>query len=210
MRSIGIFGGTFNPVHFGHLAIAEEIRTKFNLDKIIFVPTHLPPHKQPEDLAEAGMRTIMLFLATVSNPGFEVSTYEVDRGGKSYTIDTVRHFREMFTEKIQLHFIIGADMLREISTWKNIEELLKLCKFIAVPRPGYDIQKIFDSYFLASSNFNIASELLGNISIEDIPMLDISASNIRKRVREFKSIKYLVPEAVEQFIHHQHLYLMGG
>ena len=110
-------------------------------------------------------------------------------------------------EKVQLHFIVGADMLAEISTWKNIGELLKICRFVAVPRPGYDIQKIFNQYFLASDNYTIASELLENLLIENIAMLDISATNIRGRVKEWKSIKYLVPEPVEQFIHNQKLYL---
>ena len=207
MKSVALFGGTFNPIHYGHLAIAEEIRSKFNLDKVIFVPTYLPPHKEPSDLADAKQRSIMTYLATVTNPSFDVSTFEVDKGGKSYTIDTVKYFRQFFGKEIQLHFIVGADMLMEISSWKNIGELLKMCRFIAVPRPGYDIQKIFNQYFLASENFSIASELLENISIENIAMLDISATNIRRRVKEWKSIKYLVPEAVEQFIHNQKIYL---
>lgn len=207
MKSVAIFGGTFNPIHYGHLAVAEEVRTKFNLDKIIFVPTFLPPHKDPTDLADAKHRAIMAQLATVSNPCFEVSNFEIDRGGKSYTIDTLKHFRNLLGEKVQLHFIVGADMLAEISTWKNIGELLKICRFVAVPRPGYDIQKIFNQYFLASDNYTIASELLENLLIENIAMLDISATNIRGRVKEWKSIKYLVPEPVEQFIHNQKLYL---
>jgi nicotinate-nucleotide adenylyltransferase len=207
MKSVALFGGTFNPIHYGHLAIAEEVRTKFNLDKVIFVPTCLPPHKNSVDLADAKQRSVMAYLATASNPCFEVSTFEVDRGGKSYTIDTVKYFRDFFGEKVQLYFIVGADMLMEISTWKNIAELLRICRFIAVPRPGYDIQKIFNQYFLSSTNFNIASELLENILIEDIAMLDISATNIRRRVKDWKSIKYLVPEPVEQYIHNFQLFL---
>jgi len=207
MKSVALFGGTFNPIHYGHLAIAEEVRAKFNLDKVIFVPTYLPPHKEPEVLADPQQRLVMTYLATVSNPCFEVSMFEVEKGGKSYTIDTVKYFRQLLGEKVQLYFIVGADMLMEISTWKNIEELLKLCRFIAVPRPGYDIQKIFNQYFLASENYSVANDLLENILIEDIAMLDISATNIRRRVKEWKSIKYLLPEPVEQFIHNQQLYL---
>jgi len=207
MKSVALFGGTFNPIHYGHLAIAEEVRAKFNLDKVVFVPTFFPPHKEPEALANAQQRLIMAHLATVSNPCFEVSAFEVEKGGKSYSIDTVKHFRQLFGDKVQLYFLVGADMLMEISTWKNIDELLKLCRFIAVPRPGYDLQKIFNHYFLASENYSIANDLLENILIEDIAMLDISATNIRRRVKEWKSIKYLLPEAVEQFIHHQQLYL---
>jgi len=207
MKSVALFGGTFNPIHYGHLAIAEEVRTKYNLDKVIFVPASLPPHKDPTDLADAKKRSVMAYLATVSNPCFEVSTLEIDRGGKSYSVDTVRHFAEYFGDNVDLYFILGADMLRDIATWKNIEELLKMCRFIAVSRPGYDVQKIFNQHFLASDNFNLASELIDRIFIEEMPMLDISATQIRRRVKEWKSIKYLVPEPVEQFIHNQQLYL---
>jgi nicotinate-nucleotide adenylyltransferase len=207
MKSIGLFGGTFNPIHYGHLAIAEQVRTQHNLDKIIFVPTNLPPHKDVPDLADAKTRSVMTYLATVSNPCFDVSTYEADRVGKSYTIDTVKYFRQLYRSQVELYFIVGADMLAEISTWKNIEELLKICRFIAVSRPGYDIHKIFNQQFLVSENYSVSSEMLENIIVEDMPMLDISATIIRRRVKEWKSIKYLVPEPVEQFIHNQHLYL---
>lgn len=207
MKSIAIFGGTFNPIHFGHLAIAEGIRTKYNLDKVIFVPTHFPPHKSVDDLVSAQQRAVMAYLATVSNPCFDVSTFEVDRGGKSFSIDTVRHFSALYGEKTQIYFLVGADMLGEIGKWKNIGDLMKLCRFIAVSRPGYDVQKIFNQNYLSSENFDIASSLVENILIEEMPMLEISASEIRKRIREWKSIKYLVPEPVEQFIHNQKLYL---
>src|SRR5262245_55514286 len=110
MKSVALFGGSFNPIHYGHLTIAEEVRTKFNLDKVIFIPTHVPPHKDPADLVDAKKRSVMAYLATVSNPCFEVSTFEVDRGGKSYSIDTVRHFRQLYGDKVQLYFIVGADM----------------------------------------------------------------------------------------------------
>jgi nicotinate-nucleotide adenylyltransferase len=207
MKAVAIFGGTFNPVHFGHLCIAEEIRTKFNLDKVIFVPTNLPPHKNPSDLVSARQRWLMTHLATVSNPCFEVSTFEIDSGGKSYAVDTIKHFRKHFGDKVQIYFIIGADMLVDIAAWKNIGEILKLCRFIAVSRPGYDVQKIFNQYYLSSKNTSIASELMENVLVEDVATLDISSTSIRQRVKEWKSIKYLVPETVEQFIHNQQLYL---
>src|SRR6185436_14597746 len=156
MQAVAIFGGTFNPIHYGHLATAEEVRTKFNLDKVIFVPTNLPPHKNQSDLVSARQRWLMTHLATVSNLCFEVSTFEIDSGGKSYTIDTVKHFRKFYGEKVKLYFIIGADMLSEISTWKNIGEILKICSFIAVPRPGFNIQKTIDQYFLGSKNTSLA------------------------------------------------------
>ena len=206
MKSVGLFGGTFNPIHYGHLAIAEEVRSKYNLDKVIFIPTSLPPHKGPEDLADAHKRSVMAYLATVSNPCFEVSTYEVDRGGKSYTIDTVRHFFNLFAEKVELHFIIGADMLIEIASWKSIGEILDICRFIAVSRPGYDVRKILNQHYLSAQSHSTAAKILERISVEETAMLDISATAIRRRVKEWKSIKYLVPEPVEQFIHNQQLY----
>jgi nicotinate-nucleotide adenylyltransferase len=207
MKAVAIFGGTFNPVHFGHLLIAEEIRSKFNLDKVIFVPSNLPPHKNPADLVSARQRWVMTHLATVSNPCFEVSSFEIDGGGKSYAVDTIKHFRKHFGDKVKLYFIIGADALVEIAAWKNINEILKLCRFIAVPRPGYDVQKIFNQYFLGSKNVAIASELMENVLVEDVAMLDISSTTIRQKVKVWKSIKYMTPEAVEQFIHNQQLYL---
>ncbi|HJT25363.1 MAG TPA: nicotinate-nucleotide adenylyltransferase [bacterium] len=207
MKSVALFGGTFNPIHYGHLAIAEEVRTKHNLDKVIFVPANLPPHKEPEDLVDAQRRSVMAYLATVSNPCFEVSTFEVDRGGKSYTVDTVRHFHHLFGGKVELFFIIGADMLPEIFSWKNIGGILELCRFIAVSRPGYDVQKILNQHFLSAQDHSTASKMLERILVEETAMLDISATAIRRRIKEWKSIKYLVPEPVEQFIHNQQLYL---
>ncbi len=205
MKSVALFGGTFNPIHYGHLAIAEEVRAKHNLDKVIFIPTALPPHKDPSDLVDAHKRSVMAYLATVSNPCFDVSTYEVEKGGKSYSIDTIRHFRNFFGDNVEIYFIIGADMLVEIASWKNIGEILGLCRFIAVSRPGYDAQKILHRHFLTSEG--AVHEWLDRILIEDLILWDISATAIRRRVREWKSIKYLVPEVVEQFIHNQQLYL---
>jgi len=207
MNSIALFGGTFNPIHCGHLTIAEEVRTRFKLDKVIFVPTFIPPHKNDTDLIDAHLRTIMVYLATVSNPSFEVSTFEVEKGGTSFTIDTVKYFRQNLGEQAKIYFILGADMLMEIASWKNIRELLSLCHFIAVPRPGFDVQKILKQYFLTAKDCEFSSELLEKVSVEELPMFDISSSDIRRRVREWKSIKYLVPETVEDFIHNQKIYL---
>jgi len=177
------------------------------LERLFFVPAAQSPFKPASQPSPADQRLRLLRLALAGQDWCEIDEQEVKRGGLSYTIDTVKYFHQLLGKDVQLYFIVGADMLMEISSWKNIEELLKICRFIAVPRPGYDIQKIFNQYFLASENFSIATELLENISIENIPMLDISATNIRRRVKEWKSIKYLVPETVEQFIHNQKIYL---
>jgi len=207
MNAIALFGGTFNPIHNGHLLVAEEIRTKYNLDKVLFVPSYLPPHKEATDLADPAQRLIMTHLATVNNPCFEVSSVEMDRGGKSYSIDTVRHFRAMYGDSVQIYFILGADTLMEFTTWKNSEELLRLCRFIAVNRPGYDIPKILNYRFISAGGTPMSDDLFDNIITEDVARMDVSSTQIRQRVKEWKSIKYLVPDPVEQFIHNQQLYL---
>ena len=207
MKSVALFGGTFNPIHSGHLIIAEQVRTRFNLEKVIFVPTNVPPHKDAVDLVNPKLRSIMAYLATSTNPCFDVSTYEADKAGKSYAIDTVKYFRQLLGEQVELYFIIGADMLLELTKWKNIEELIKLCKFIAVARPGYDIKKILSQQLLVMDGSEFLTELIDNVIVEELPMIDISATKIRQRVKEWKSIKYLVPEPVEQFIHNHQLYL---
>ncbi len=207
MKAVALFGGTFNPIHVAHLSVAEEIRTRYNLDKVIFVPAFLPPHKDPAELADAQSRLLMVHLATVSNPCFQVSSFEIDRGGKSYTVDTITHFRALLGDKTQLYFILGADMLMELATWRNIDEALRLCEFIVVARPGYDASKIMNYRFLGSTGQGLGADSLENLRMEECAKLDVSSSAIRQRVREWKSIKYLVPESVEQFIHNQQLYL---
>jgi nicotinate-nucleotide adenylyltransferase len=207
MKAVALFGGTFNPIHYGHLSVAEEIRIRLGLDKVLFIPTHTPPHKVPEDLVDSRQRCLMATLATVSNPAFEVSTFEADRVGKSYSIDTVRHYREVFGVGTEIYFIIGADMLQEVPNWRNAGELFGLCRFVAVPRPGYDVRRILDRHFMAATEMNLVSGLLDRIQVEDVSLMDISATDIRKRVKGSKSIKYLVPEPVEQYILHQKLYL---
>jgi len=207
MNAVALFGGTFNPIHNGHLLIAEEVRTKYNLDKVVFIPSFQPPHKETANLADPAQRLIMAHLGTVDNPCFEVSSVEMDRGGKSYTVDTLRHFKDQYGDGVQLYFIVGADMLMELTTWKNIDEILQMCRFIAVQRPGYDIAKILNYRFIASNSPNLSGEMFDNILVEDVARLDVSSTLVRQRVKEWKSIKYLVPEPVEQYIHNQQLYL---
>jgi len=207
VNAIALFGGSFNPIHNGHLLVAEEIRTKYNLDKVVFIPAFQSPHKDGTDLASPDQRLIMTHLGTVNNPCFEVSPVELERGGRSYTIDTVRHFRHLYGEGIQLHFIVGADTLMELATWKNIDEILEMCRFIAVQRPGYDVSKILNYRFITSGGEGLSGDLFERITVEDVARMDVSSSLVRQRVREWKSIKYLVPEPVEQYIHNQQLYL---
>lgn len=189
MKRIGILGGTFNPIHIGHLAIAQTAQEKFQLEKVIFVPSNLPPHRKILRLASAKQRYDMVRLAVKNNPLFEVSDFEIKKKGKSYSIDTVQHFEEVFAGKTKLFFIVGADNFLELKTWRRIDEILKIVTFIVVNRPGYDIPK---------TRIKHHSVIM--------PGMDIAASYIRKRIKQEKSIKYLVPESVFRYINQHKLY----
>jgi nicotinate-nucleotide adenylyltransferase len=185
---IGILGGTFNPIHAGHLIIAEEAREKLGLDQVIFVPAYLPPHKDNSDIAPARQRLEMVKLAIKGNRHFCVSDMEIKRDGRSYTIDTIREFKKIYPNE-DLYFIIGSDLLTYLEEWKDLSEIIKMVKFIAATRPGYPLEKI-PSY----------------ISTLAIRAVDISGFEIRNCVRENKSFRYLVPEAVYRYILKKRLY----
>ena len=185
---IGILGGTFNPIHIGHLIIAEEAREKLGLDKIIFVPAYLPPHKDNSDIAPADHRLNMARLAIKGNIYFSVSDMEIKRDGRSYTIDTVREFKKLYPDE-DLYFIIGSDLLTYLDEWKDLNEIIKMVKFVAATRPGYPLQNL-PSY----------------ISTLPIRAVDISGFEIRNCVKEHKSFRYLVPEAVCKYILKKRLY----
>ena len=194
-RRIGIMGGAFDPIHYGHLVTAEIARGKFNLDTVVFVPSGHPPHKQ-NLLGRAEQRLMMTLLATVANPYFEVSRSELDRIGPSYTYDTLNEFHEQYGAKSQFFFITGADAVLEILTWHNADKLISLCSFIAATRPGYhlpDVKRLPQSFF-------------NKIEMMQAPALSISSTDIRRRIRAGEPIKYLLPEAVEAYIYKQGLY----
>ncbi len=193
MQEICLMGGTFDPIHYGHLVVAEEVRQQFALPKVLFIPAARPPHKAGKIISEPEHRVQMTKLATASNPYFDVSTLEVERQGLSYTVDTVKEIKRMYGVK-RIYFITGADAVLEILSWKEADTLLGLCTFIAATRPGYDLHQLADILKL------LPKEVLKNIVPLEVPALSISSSNIRKRVRENKSIKYLLPESVEEYI----------
>jgi nicotinate-nucleotide adenylyltransferase len=202
-KKIGIMGGTFNPIHHGHLVTAQEALDQFRLDEIIFIPTGDPPHKIEDLLADAEDRYLMTVIATSSNDSFFVSRIEIDRKGKSYTIDTVKKLRKMYGKDSELFFVTGADAILEILTWKNTDEIVTLAKFIAATRPGYDLSKIKE---LRSTLFKSEEESNEGISIMEIPALAISSTNIRNRIKESRPINYLVPEGVNNYIIKHGLY----
>jgi len=196
-RRIGIMGGTFDPIHYGHLLAAEEARWRFRLEVVIFVPAGQPPHKRPEGITDKEHRYNMVVLATCPNPHFLVSRVEIDRPGPSYAIDTVREFKREFGEEAEIYFITGADAVLEILTWHEADKLVELCEFIAVTRPGYDLEAMYE---------RLPSKFLEHIHPLPIPGIAISSTEIRRRVREGLPIKYLVPEPVEQYILKHGLY----
>ena len=196
-------GGTFNPIHHGHLVTAQEALDQFSLDEVIFIPTGDPPHKIEDLLADAEDRYLMTVIATSSNDSFFVSRAEIDRKGKSYTIDTVKELRMTYGMDAELFFVTGADAILEILTWKNTGEIVALAKFIAATRPGYDLSRIKE---LKSTLFKSRWEADEGISIMEIPALAISSTNIRQRIKEARPINYLVPEGVNNYIIKHELY----
>jgi nicotinate-nucleotide adenylyltransferase len=216
-QRLGILGGTFNPVHNGHLAAAEEVRDRMKLEKVIFIPSFLPPHKNEEDMPSALQRQEMIRLAIKGNIHFTVSDIEIRRGGRSYTIDTVEALRQAHMGA-DLYFITGLDSFLEIGTWKEWERLLTLCTFVVLSRDGYRFRDISKLEFLNAPEKDLAALdgrekeqtviRTGNmrIHLERIPFYDISSTDIRTRVRGGRSIKYHLPEAVEHYIIENKLY----
>ena len=196
----GIMGGTFDPIHIGHLVLAEEVRTELDLDKVIFIPSGNPPHKNSKNISDAVHRYHMTLLATVSNPYFQVSSIELDRVGKTFTIDTIKLLREKYKEHVELYFITGADAILDLPNWRSTNELLKLCKFVAATRPGFNHSKM-------QENIKQLEEKHGKkIYTILMPALKISSTDIRNRIKDDCSVKYLLSESVEQYINKNKLY----
>ncbi|MEC9488550.1 MAG: nicotinate-nucleotide adenylyltransferase [Halanaerobium sp.] len=196
-KKIGLMGGTFDPVHYGHLATAESAADRFGLDKVIFVPTGVPPHKSNEHITSAQDRFNMVLLATINNYRFVVSRYEIDKEGPSYSIETVKHFKQIFNSEL-LYFITGADAILQLPTWKEPEKLLADIEFIAATRPGYSLKDMQDSLY---------QQFDSRIHILEIPGIAISSTEIRNRVATGASIKYLLPPEVENYIYQKELYV---
>ncbi|MFA6669720.1 MAG: nicotinate-nucleotide adenylyltransferase [Bacillota bacterium] len=197
---IGIMGGTFDPIHYGHLVTAEAAREKFCLDKVVFVPSGNPPHKKDKPISPGMDRANMTVLAIANNPYFEVSDIELKREGCTYTVDTLKGFIKIYDEDVQFYFITGADAVMEILTWKDVSTILKLCRIVSAYRPGSDINKF------KSMVDELERVYRSNIHMIEVPALAISSTEIRRRVREGITIKYLLPEKVEDYILKKGLY----
>lgn len=199
-KRIGIMGGTFDPIHYGHLMLAEQIRTSFHLDKVIFIPVGKAPHKSLEDAANKQQRFEMTKIATKSNPFFTVSDIEIVKEETTFTIDTIIALRSDLSDQDELFFITGADAILLLDSWKRYEELIKHVTFIGATRPG------IDEYSLVQKIDSFKKKYNAKIELFFIPALAISSTDIRTRVGEEKSIRYLLPEAVEKYIHEHFLY----
>jgi nicotinate-nucleotide adenylyltransferase len=197
MARTGLMGGTFDPVHHGHLLVAEAASHALDLQRVDLIPAHDPPHKPREPAADAEHRYQMVSLAVVSNPRFFASRIELDRTGPSYTIDTVRHFLEQGATPDDLFFITGADTILEFLTWHRHEELIRLCRFAAVTRPGYPLAQIEQA---------LPTSYRERIRVIEAPGLAISSTELRERLRRGQPVRYLVPEPVEAYLRKHDLY----
>ena len=187
-KQVGILGGNFNPVHNQHLLIADQVGTALNLEKVYLMPEYLPPHVDEKDTIEAEHRLNMLKLAIADNPLFDIEQAELQRKGKSYTYDTMKALIAQNPDT-DYYFIIGGDMVEYLPKWYKIDELVEMVQFVGVKRPGYSIDTPYPIIWL------------------DAPMMDLSSSSIRKKIAQGCSIRYLVPEAVRNYILEKGLYL---
>lgn len=188
---VGIMGGTFDPIHHGHLVAASEVATRFELDEVIFVPTGEPWQKSDRKVSPAEHRYLMAVIATASNPRFWVSRVDIDRAGPTYTVDTIIDIARQRPDA-ELFFITGADALAQILSWKRAEDALRLAHFVGVTRPGYE---------LSDDHLPIDS-----VRLVDVPAMAISSSDCRARVAEGRPVWYLVPDGVVQYINKHRLY----
>lgn len=222
MRRLGLFGGTFNPIHLGHVQVIHEVKAGFGLDKILIIPSALPPHKELNGVVDAEDRLEMIRLAFSDDPNFVISDIELKRSGPSYTIDTVRHFKSISPENTELYLIVGLDAFLEIDTWKSYNDLFLLIPFIVMSRTinekinvkpewkslkNYLQSKISKEYTLSVTQSSFIHAKKQPVYVFNVTPVDISSTTIRKRIKEGRSIKKLVPEIIEDFIKAKGLYL---
>lgn len=201
-EKMALFGGSFDPIHFGHLIVARSVAEQLGLDRVIFLPSATPPHKEASELTPADHRAAMVRLAVDGEPLFDVSDYDLTRDGPTYTVRTVAHFQQQLGPASALHWIIGGDSLAELASWYQVGDLVDRCRIITAARPGWE-----------KPDLAVLRRLVGDArsakvesGILETPRIDISSTVIRARVRAGRSIRYLVPEPVRAYIHEQQLY----
>jgi nicotinate-nucleotide adenylyltransferase len=195
-KRLGVMGGTFDPIHHGHLVAASEVQFWFHLDEVVFVPTGQPWQKPDQKVSPAEDRYLMTVIATASNPGFSVSRVDIDRPGPTYTVDTLRDLRSLRGPEWELYFITGADALEQILSWRNLDELFELAHFVGCTRPGHTLSD--------------AGLPEGKVTLVEVPALAISSTECRQRVSDGEPIWYLVPDGIVQYITKRQLYAVSS
>jgi nicotinate-nucleotide adenylyltransferase len=193
---LGVMGGTFDPIHFGHLVAASEVAARYELDEVVFVPTGVPWQKAGRQVSKTEDRYLMTVIAIAPNPRFSVSRVDIDRGGNTYTIDTLRDLRAERGDDVDLYFITGADALEQVLTWKGADELFDLARFVGVTRPGVPLSEDHLSHLPEDA-----------VTLLEVPALAISSTDCRRRVSEGLPLWYLVPDGVVQYVAKRGLYL---
>ena len=189
-----LFGGTFDPPHFGHLIVAQTIFEAEHFDKIVFVPAHIPPHKKERKISSVALRLEMLKIATMDNPNFEISDIELKRGGISYSLETIHSYKEQTgLDREDLYYLIGSDSLKQFQTWQNPKAILEVCQLIVAIRPGFRPS-------------DIPNWILAKVQFANIPRIEISSTQIRARWVENKTIRYMVTQPVWTYINKHNLY----
>ena len=201
-RRLGIMGGTFDPIHLGHLACAEQVRDAFGLDGVVFMPAGDPWMKRGRDVTPAADRLAMVRAAVADNPHFDVSRIEVDRPGRTYTVDTLRALRAHYPDNVQLYFISGADAMFNILAWRDAAEVARLAQLVAVTRPGFELTDARRRYLRTHAS-------IAHIAQVEVTALAISSTDLREKVRAGRSIRYLVLQVVADYIESHGLYRKG-
>lgn len=198
-KKLGIVGGTFDPIHNGHLILAEHARVEFGLDDILFIPTGNPPHKDKKEISFTNHRYEMVFLAIKSNPCFHISSMEMEKEYTTYTVDTIESIQNLYKDR-EIYFILGADSFCNIHLWKDYKKLLNLCNIIIAKRLDTDNKLLDEKLNIFTKTYK------DSIYILESPLIEISSTDIRNRMKEGLSIRYLIPESVESYIEKNKLY----
>lgn len=214
---IGILGGTFDPIHFGHLRLAEEVGEEIGLDRVHLIPAALPPHKDRKPVSPFQHRMAMTRIAVEGTPRLEALDLEGRRQGRSYSIETLREFRKLFQDNFELFFIIGMDAFLEIGTWKEYKKLFNYAHFLVIDRPGFQSEDL--GPFVTSLDVGFEREEGGNkfvvpsgnhLIFKEATLMDISSTDIRNKVSEGKTIRFMLPERVREYIKEKRLYRIHG
>lgn len=195
---LGIMGGTFDPIHYGHLVAAEQAFDDLGLDLVVFMPAGRPAFKQDRGVTSGEDRFAMTLLATADNPHFVASRFEVERDGVTYTADTLRLLRSLYPDNVEFYFITGADAITEIVTWRDADDIARLAHLVAATRPGYDLDRAWDTIAASGLDFDV--------TYLSVPALAISSSYLRERVGAGQSLRYLTPDPVTGYLHKHGLY----